>query len=83
MRVFTDGAHIGMAGYGEGLGVDPYAHLTVATILRTRDIPWDIYMTARLISDRELQLLRRYDKKEESYQSKLLREVGVGGGGGA
>ena len=77
MRVFTDGAHIGMAGYGEGLGVDPYAHLTVATILRTRDIPWDIYMTARLISDRELQLLRRYDKKEESYQSKLLREVGM------
>ena len=33
-------------------------------------------MTARLISDRDLQLLRRYDKKDADYQAKLLEEVG-------
>lgn len=43
-----------------------------------RDIPWDIYQTARLITDRDLQLLRRFDKKEPSYQAKLLEEVGAG-----
>ncbi|PSC76439.1 V-type proton ATPase subunit H-like [Micractinium conductrix] len=41
-----------------------------------RDIPWDIYQTARLITDRDLQLLRRFDKKEASYQAKLLEESG-------
>ncbi|KFM25396.1 putative V-type proton ATPase subunit H [Auxenochlorella protothecoides] len=66
-----------MAGYGEGL--DPYTTLNTPTILRTRDIPWDIYMTARLISDRELQFLRRYDKKEPTYQTKLLKEARNGG----
>lgn len=68
-----------MAGYGEGL--DPYTTLNTPTILRTRDIPWDIYMTARLISDRELQFLRRYDKKEPTYQTKLLKEARNLGGG--
>lgn len=29
----------------------------------------DIYMTARLISDRDLQLLRRYDKKDADRKS--------------
>lgn len=47
------------------------------SVLR-RDIPWDIYQTARLISDRDLQLLRRFDKKEGAYQAKLLEEVGAG-----
>ena len=31
--------------------------------------------TARLISDRDLQLLRRIDKKDPAYQAKLLEEV--------
>lgn len=35
----------------------------------------DIYQTARLITDRDLQLLRRFDKKEPAYQAKLLEEV--------
>ena len=37
----------------------------------------DIYQTARLITDRDLQLLRRYDKKEPAYQARLLEEVGA------
>ena len=50
-------------------------HSDSRAVLR-RDIPWDIYQTARLITDRDLQLLRRYDKKEAAYQAKLLQEVG-------
>ncbi|EFN53238.1 hypothetical protein CHLNCDRAFT_32265 [Chlorella variabilis] len=41
-----------------------------------RDIPWDIYQTARLITDRDLQLLRRFDKKDAAFQAKLLEESG-------
>lgn len=31
----------------------------------------------RFISDRELQLIKRYDKRDPSYQAKLLDEVGT------
>lgn len=47
----------------------------LADILR-RDIPWETYMTARLITDRDLQLIRRYDKRSEELQNSLLDEVG-------
>ena len=33
-------------------------------ILATREIPWEIYSTARLVNDLELHLLRRYDNKK-------------------
>ena len=49
---------------------------TTQHLLRTKEIPWDIYMTARLISDRDLQLLRRYDKKDPDQRRKLLRDGG-------
>ena len=42
-----------------------------------RDIPWETYMTARLISDPDLQLIRRYDKRSEDLQASLLDEVGL------
>jgi len=45
-------------------------------LLRTKEIPWDIYMTARLISDRDLQLLRRYDKRDPEQRARLLAEAG-------
>jgi V-type H+-transporting ATPase subunit H len=41
-----------------------------------RDIPWETYMTARLISDKDLQLIRRYDKRSEELQASLLDESG-------
>ena len=53
---------------------DDPQELTTAQVLR-RAIPWDIYKSARFISDRELQLIKRYDKKDASYQAKLLAEV--------
>lgn len=42
-----------------------------------RDIPWETYMTTKLISATGLQLLRRYDKKAESARAQLLDEVNV------
>eukprot|EP00798_Chlamydomonas_sp_ICE-L_P029127 gene29127-32345_t len=42
----------------------------------TRDIPWETYMTARLISDKELSLIRRYDKRSEDLRSSMLEETG-------
>ncbi|XP_042013457.1 V-type proton ATPase subunit H-like isoform X2 [Salvia splendens] len=41
-----------------------------------RDIPWETYMTTKLISGTGLQLLRRYDKKPESYKAQLLDDDG-------
>ena len=40
-----------------------------------RDIPWETYMTTKLISATGLQLLRRFDKKPESARAQLLDEV--------
>ncbi len=57
-----------------GVYTDDPQELTSQSVLR-RDIPWDIYKSARFISDRELQLIKRYDKKDASYQAKLLDEV--------
>ena len=53
---------------------------TTESLLRSREIPWDIYMTARLISDRDLALLRRYDKRDPAQQARLLDDPEVRGG---
>ncbi|TMW91048.1 hypothetical protein EJD97_014840 [Solanum chilense] len=51
--------------------------LTTEEVLR-RDIPWETYMTTKLITGTGLQLLRRYDKKAESYKAQLLDDDGPG-----
>ncbi|CAM6042900.1 unnamed protein product [Sphagnum compactum] len=50
--------------------------LTREEVLK-RDIPWETYMTAKLINSRGLQLLRRYDHRPDSVQASLLDEDGV------
>ncbi|KAL0403398.1 UNVERIFIED_CONTAM: V-type proton ATPase subunit H [Sesamum radiatum] len=40
------------------------------------DIPWETYMTTKLITGTGLQLLRRYDKKPENYKAQLLDDDG-------
>ncbi|KAI4339303.1 hypothetical protein MLD38_024263 [Melastoma candidum] len=52
------------------------AELTSEQVLK-RDIPWETYMSTKLISGTCLQLLRRYDKKPESYRAQLLDDDGV------
>ncbi|CDY57740.1 BnaC03g77060D [Brassica napus] len=49
------------------------AELSTEQVLQ-RDIPWETYMTTKLISATDLQLLRRYDKKTESARAQLLDE---------
>lgn len=44
------------------------AELTTEQVLR-RDILWETYMTTKLISGTDLQLLKRYDKMAESYNA--------------
>ncbi|GER43211.1 v-type proton ATPase subunit H [Striga asiatica] len=41
-----------------------------------RDIPWETYMTTKLITGTGLQLLRRYDKKLDNYKAQLLDDDG-------
>ncbi|KAL0699043.1 hypothetical protein Bca4012_055165 [Brassica carinata] len=51
------------------------AELSTEQVLQ-RDIPWEAYMTTKLISATDLQLLRCYDKKPESARAQLLDEDG-------
>ncbi|KAK6156440.1 hypothetical protein DH2020_010688 [Rehmannia glutinosa] len=48
--------------------------LSTDQVLR-RDIPWETYMTTKLITGTGLQLLRRYDKKPLNYKAQLLDDV--------
>ncbi|KAL7109556.1 hypothetical protein ACP275_06G182600 [Erythranthe tilingii] len=51
------------------------AEITTDQVLR-RDIPWETYMTTKLITGTGLQLLRRYDKKPENKKADLLDDDG-------
>lgn len=54
-------------------GDDPHK-VTTASIL-SRDVPWETYLTARLISEPDLKLIRSYDKRNRTIQADLLAEV--------
>lgn len=43
-------------------------------ILET-SVPWETYTTARLITEKDLALIRRYDKRSEEMRSSMLDEV--------
>ena len=43
--------------------------------LQSRNVPWETYMTARLISDKDLSLIRRYDKRSDELRASMLEEV--------
>ncbi|KAF5199206.1 V-type proton atpase subunit h [Thalictrum thalictroides] len=52
-----------------------HAELKTDQVLK-RDIPWETYMTTKLITGTCLQLLRRYDNRSESYRAALLDDDG-------
>mmetsp|Transcript_19153 Transcript_19153/g.57841 ORF Transcript_19153/g.57841 Transcript_19153/m.57841 type:complete len:476 (+) Transcript_19153:322-1749(+) len=60
-----------MPAYAEGAPVP-----TNQAVLR-RDIPWSTYMSARLLDDKNLQLIRKFDKKSDDVQDALLKEDGA------
>ncbi|XP_072975043.1 probable V-type proton ATPase subunit H [Typha angustifolia] len=51
------------------------AELTTEQVLK-RDIPWETYMSTKLITGTCLQLLRRYDNRTESQRAALLDDDG-------
>lgn len=51
------------------------AELCTEQVLK-RDIPWETYMTTKLITGTCLQLLRRYDNRSESHRAALLDDDG-------
>ncbi|KAF8664418.1 hypothetical protein HU200_054590 [Digitaria exilis] len=63
---------------GSGAGAWPAAAMDRAELateqVLKRDIPWEHYMSTKLISGTCLQLLRRYDHKPESQRAPLLEE---------
>ncbi|KAL1316344.1 V-type proton ATPase subunit H [Arachis ipaensis] len=52
-----------------------HAELSTEQVLR-RDIPWETYVSTKLISGTTLQLLRRYDHRSETHRAQLLHEDG-------
>jgi V-type H+-transporting ATPase subunit H len=42
-----------------------------------RDIAWDNFASARLISEKDLQLIRRYDKRSAELRASMLEEVSI------
>jgi hypothetical protein len=49
--------------------------LSEAADILSREIPWETYTTAQLLSPQDLQLIRRFDKKSVEEKSFLLAEV--------
>jgi len=46
-----------------------------------REIPWESYLTARLISERDVSLIRRFDKKSDEVKASILDEARARRGG--
>lgn len=52
------------------------SELTREVVLK-RDIPWETYLTAKLISGKGLTLLRRYDHRRSEQQASMLDDNGI------
>ncbi|XP_044949117.1 uncharacterized protein LOC123398731 isoform X1 [Hordeum vulgare subsp. vulgare] len=59
---------------GRFLSCTIYLILVLYFKVLKRDIPWETYMSTKLITSTCLQLLRRYDHKPESQRGPLLDE---------
>ena len=42
-----------------------------------RTVPWESYSSAKLISDSDLQLIRKYDKRPKELRASMLEQVGL------
>ena len=58
-----------IARYDEG------TELSTEQILKTHEVPWESFTSLRLISDRDAQLIRKYDKRKHETQAELLEQV--------
>lgn len=60
---------------------DEQPEVTSGSVLK-RDVPWDTYMAARLITDRDLRNIRQFDKATPQTQEDVLQQVGIPDGEG-
>lgn len=51
--------------------------LSTDQILKTHEVPWESFTSLRLISDRDAQLIRKYDKRKRDTQAELLEQVSI------
>jgi len=81
MGGFNAGSTFGTQNHGITPQENRKAVMTEQVLKRV--VPWETYQKADLISDRELQLIKRYDKKDGKVQLQLLEaaddERGEGG----
>ena len=54
---------------------DEGTELSTEQILKTHEVPWESFTSLRLISDRDAQLIRKYDKRKRETQAELLEQV--------
>ncbi len=57
--------------YDEGTDV------STEQVLKSHEVPWESFTSLRLISDRDAQLIRKYDKRKRDTQAELLEQVGI------
>ena len=57
--------------YDEGTDV------STEQVLKSHEVPWESFTSLRLISDRDAQLIRKYDKRKRETQAELLEQVSI------
>ena len=54
---------------------DDAGDVTTEQVLKSHEVPWESFTSLRLISDRDAQLIRKYDKRKRETQAELLEQV--------
>lgn len=56
---------------------DEGADVTTEQVLKSHEVPWESFTSLRLISDRDAQLIKKYDKRKRDTQAELLEQVSI------
>lgn len=56
---------------------DEGTDISTEQVLKSHEVPWESFTSLRLISDRDAQLIRKYDKRKRDTQAELLEQVGI------
>lgn len=55
---------------------DEGTDISTEQVLKSHEVPWESFTSLRLISDRDAQLIRKYDKRKRDTQAELLEQNG-------
>ena len=56
---------------------DEGTDVSTEQVLKSHEVPWESFTSLRLISDRDAQLIRKYDKRKRDTQAELLEQVSI------